>query len=383
MCQIWRPCAAAKPPAGRRRCGRVGVETSSKRPASLRRCDWTTAVSITSTRPTALPATTSAWDRAAAGQVRWAPWRGDRGGEGRLAQHGAVPAGRVTGRGGLAFRLQEEPRPRSRYPVGSPLPGLLSCGAARCDETMRGGQVGPQAFPRHARRPGAGGWAGRMASLRSPGSQADRQAPRPSARRDPLVHPVAITEHCVIGDQIRVPAAWCDMAGCVSRFADPAALGESDNRARALVAGWGEDGLGRLVCSACQQRDRQPAAREMMVLEPTAAPVRTPAGGPARSPGAVSQSVRSMLARWRRAVSRGRHCGTQWSHVLLALASGSNGWTAPQRVTVPDDGKAPDTAGSPAAGVSAAHHTAPGRPAEPARASAAGPAPLAGPSGPR
>jgi acyl-CoA synthetase (AMP-forming)/AMP-acid ligase II len=58
------------------------------------------------------------------------------------------------------------------------------------------------------------------------------------------------------------------MAGCFSRFADPAALGETDNRARALVAGWGEDGLGRLVCPACQQRHRQSAAREMIVPEP-------------------------------------------------------------------------------------------------------------------
>lgn len=236
--------------------------------------------------------------------------------------------------------------------------------------------------PRHARRPGPEGWAGRMASFRSPRPQAARQAPRPAARRDPLVHPVAITEHCVIGDQIRVPATWCDMTGCVSRFADPAALGETDNGARALAAGWGQDACGRLVCPACQQRHRQPAAREMIVPEPKAAPVRTPAGGPAGPPGAVSQSVRSMLARWRRAVSRGRHCGTRWPHVLVALASGSNGWTAPQRVTVPGNGKAPDTAGRSTAGPSAAPHTAPGWPAEPARASAAGPAPLAGPSGP-
>jgi hypothetical protein len=138
--------------------------------------------------------------------------------------------------------------------------------------------VGARAFPRHARRPGAGGWAGRMAPVRSLGPQVDRHPPRPPARRDPLVHPVAITEHCVIGDQIRVPAAWCDMAGCVARFADPAALGEADNRARALVAGWGEDGLGRLVCPACQQRHRQSAAREMIVPEPKAAPARGPAG---------------------------------------------------------------------------------------------------------
>ena len=314
------------------------------------------------------PATASAWDRAAAGQVRWARWRGrPRWRRPAGAQQGARPARRVTGRGGSAFR-RKSLGPAPRYPGRFPAPGLLSCCAARCDETMRGGQVGARAFPRHARRPGAGGWAGPMAGLRSPGPQVDRHPPRPPARRDPLVHPVAITEHCVIGDQIRVPAAGCDMAGCVARFADPAALGEADNRARALVAGWGEDGLGRLVCPACQQRHRQSAARQMIVPEPKAAPARTPAGGPAGPPGAVSQAVRSMLARWRRAVSRGRQCAAQWPHVLVALASGSNGWTAPPRVTVPDHGTAPDTAGSPAAGPGAAPHTPPGRPAEPARA---------------
>src|SRR5690242_19257138 len=204
-----------------------------------------------------------------------------------------------------------------------------------------------------------------MAKPRSPDRSADGQALRLPAHRDPLVHPVAITEHCIIGDQIRVPAAWCDMAGCFSRFADPAALGETDNRARALAAGWGADSVGRLVCPACQQRHRRSAAREMIVPEPEAAAARAPPGGPAGPPGAVSPSVRPMLARWRRAVSGGRHCGTRWPHVLLALASGSNGWTAPQRVTVPGNGKAPDTVGSPRPAPAWAPHTAPGRPAEP------------------
>src|SRR5262249_57181640 len=98
------------------------------------------------------------------------------------------------------------------------------------------------------RGPAAGCGAGRMAPRGPPVLTADRQALQLPARRDPLVHPVAITEHCVIGDQIRVPAAWCDMAGCRSRFADPAALGETDNRARALAAGWRRDACGRLVC---------------------------------------------------------------------------------------------------------------------------------------
>ena len=175
-----------------------------------------------------------------------------------------------------------------------------------------------------------------MASLRSPGPPADRQAHRLSALRDPLVHPVAITEHCIIGDQIRVPAAWCEMAGCRSRFADPAALGETDNRARALAAGWDQDSCGRLMCPVCQQGHHGPAARETLVREPATTCAGTPACGPAGPQGSARQAVRSLLIRWRPAVSRGWPGGTRWLQLFLALATGSNGWTAPHRVTVPD-----------------------------------------------
>ena len=76
--------------------------------------------------------------------------------------------------------------------------------------------------------------------------------PVTSGNFDSLTHPVAITGQSVIGDQIRVPTAGCAMAGCEVAFADPAALGEADNRARAVAAGWARDDLGRLVCPACQ-----------------------------------------------------------------------------------------------------------------------------------
>jgi hypothetical protein len=45
------------------------------------------------------------------------------------------------------------------------------------------------------------------------------------------------------------------MTPCISRHADPAALGEADARARAIDAGWREDAFGRLACPGCQQRD--------------------------------------------------------------------------------------------------------------------------------
>ena len=66
----------------------------------------------------------------------------------------------------------------------------------------------------------------------------------------------ACAEHhgrAVLGDQLRIPIAWCEMGPCISRHSDPAALGEADIRDRALSAGWRVDGLGRLACPDCQQ----------------------------------------------------------------------------------------------------------------------------------
>ena len=64
---------------------------------------------------------------------------------------------------------------------------------------------------------------------------------------------VEITERAVIGDQLRMPIAWCEMGSCIWHHADPAALGEADIRARAICAGWRVDALGRLACPQCQQ----------------------------------------------------------------------------------------------------------------------------------
>ena len=62
-----------------------------------------------------------------------------------------------------------------------------------------------------------------------------------------------ITEPSAIGDQLRIPIAWCEMGSCISHHADRAALGEADIRARAILAGWCVDALGRLACLRCQQ----------------------------------------------------------------------------------------------------------------------------------
>jgi hypothetical protein len=126
---------------------------------------------------------------------------------------------------------------------------------------MREERVRASMLPRHARAPAEWRWASLMTELGLSRRPAETRTPRPAEARgarppvghDPLADPVAITERCVIGDQIRVPAAWCDVAGCTAGFADPAAMGEADNRARALAAGWHSDAWGRLVCPACRQ----------------------------------------------------------------------------------------------------------------------------------
>jgi hypothetical protein len=203
----------------------------------------------------------------------------------------------------------------------------------------------PKALPRHARPVAAGRWAGRIAERGLARPSADAEAARPITRRhDPLLDPLAVTEHCFICDQIRLPAARCDIVGCGAEFADLAALGEADNRARALVAGWRVDAFGQLVCPACQQRHG--ATRQRM-------PGPEPDPGGLTPPGprdGGSPSVRAKLAGWRSAVSPGavspgRHRRAQWLHMLTALASGTNGWSAAQPVT----GPAPEGTSNPAA----------------------------------
>jgi hypothetical protein len=73
----------------------------------------------------------------------------------------------------------------------------------------------------------------------------------------------------------------------------------------------------------------------MTAREPATADVRTSAGHPVGPAGGARQTVQSLMIRWHQAVARGRHGAARWSYLLLALATGSNGWTAPHRVTAP------------------------------------------------
>jgi len=187
-------------------------------------------------------------------------------------------------------------------------------------------------------------WPGRAAEFAParPQPDGDRLARRPPVRFDPLIHPVAITGHCVIGNEIRIPVAWCDMAGCEAAFADPAALGEADNRARAVVAGWSRDPMGRLFCPACRQHHRAALARWVLPRESAAIDDHRVADGSMRPEGGPSRPVRSAAASLPPpAPGQGRHQReTQRPRLLAALASGRNGRIAPHQIAGPRPGPA-------------------------------------------
>jgi hypothetical protein len=93
---------------------------------------------------------------------------------------------------------------------------------------------------------------------RRPGTAAAPPAGQPApgagvSARTEVISRAEKPERAPIGDQLRLPAAWCEMGSCTGRHADPAALGEADARARAISAGWRVDALGRLACPRCQQ----------------------------------------------------------------------------------------------------------------------------------
>lgn len=214
-------------------------------------------------------------------------------------------------------------------------------------------------FPRHDSRSGVAPWAGRMAEPASVRVQADGagEASRLAVRFDPLTQPVAITGHCVIGDQIRVPAAECAMAGCGAAFADPAALGEADNRARAVTAGWAKDALCRLVCPDCQ-RDRPVPPWWVPSQEPNTAGDHRPASGTSRSAGATGQSAGSVAAGEPPAPVGGRNYRTQWPRMLSALVSSRDDRAPRAGSRAPDAGTMQGQARTPASRHGQAMHAA-------------------------
>jgi hypothetical protein len=112
----------------------------------------------------------------------------------------------------------------------------------------------PVPVPRAADVPPVAAWASAAwATAAAPAAAVPPTSP--PARRTRLRTSVEITERSAIGDELRIPMAWCEMGSCISHHEDPAALGEADIRARAVAEGWRVDALGRLACPKCQQSD--------------------------------------------------------------------------------------------------------------------------------
>jgi hypothetical protein len=189
-----------------------------------------------------------------------------------------------------------------------------------------------KAIPRHARTFERQRWVPRprerrLHRMRAPGI-AQPGLPDGRMPADPLSGPVAITQRAVLGDRIRRPTAWCEMAACISRYEDPAALGEADIRARAVAAGWRHDGVGRLICPYCQRR--RPGLRATY-------PVAGQDNMPARRPGQQTGPVRaggisamwSTLSAWHRQVLGGQDPRPRWPRLLAALVCGRNCWNTP------------------------------------------------------
>ncbi len=135
-------------------------------------------------------------------------------------------------------------------PVAIPQPAAAPPGAALPRRT---------AMPRHTAVPPSTALPRRQAApppaaVPPPRSRAVPPASE-SARRTGIRAPVEITERAAIGDELRIPIAWCEMGSCISHYTDPEALGEADIRARAIDAGWRVDALRRLACPKCQQSD--------------------------------------------------------------------------------------------------------------------------------
>jgi hypothetical protein len=138
----------------------------------------------------------------------------------------------------------------------------------------------PAALPVHAALPMLG------APPRPPAEVAVPAEPPEPAVADA---PAPATMRAVIGDQLRIPISWCEMGSCISWHADPEALGEGDERARAIEAGWRFDAFGRLACPRCQQADPGFWATHPVVpwdrYTAMARAARFAAGGAARASG--------------------------------------------------------------------------------------------------
>ena len=103
----------------------------------------------------------------------------------------------------------------------------------------------------HVQPASAVGWRAMAPAAAPPNTYASRS--RVGARAKVRARVESSPVGALIGDELRMPIAWCEMGSCISWHADRSALGEADNRARAISAGWRIDALGRMTCPRCQQ----------------------------------------------------------------------------------------------------------------------------------
>jgi hypothetical protein len=188
--------------------------------------------------------------------------------------------------------------------------------------------VTAKTIPRHARTLQRQRWVSRPRESRFPAALPAVAVPepgRPAGRvpADPLAGPVATLEPAVLGDRIRRPAAWCEMAACISRYDDPTALGEADIRARALGAGWRHDAVGRLVCPYCQQHNPALCTAYPLVPQDHRPGSRTRHGAGHARAGRIS-AVWSTLAAWYRNRGGDQDRRPRWLHLPAALAGGGD-----------------------------------------------------------
>jgi hypothetical protein len=106
----------------------------------------------------------------------------------------------------------------------------------------------------------------KVAARAEAAARAEVAARAEAAARAKAAARAEMTGRAVIGDQLRMPIMWCEMGYCISWHADPSALGEADNRARAIQAGWRIDALGRMTCPQCQQTTAAFRATRPVVL---------------------------------------------------------------------------------------------------------------------
>jgi len=132
----------------------------------------------------------------------------------------------------------------------------------------------PQQSPQALGRPYV--WEGQADEPGLPVPEGDSALSRPAING----RHAADRARALIGDELRRPTAWCQLAPCIERYTHPEALGEADIAARAIASGWCLDGFGRLVCPGCQQRvplwSSAPPARQR---SPTRSLPGTPALG--------------------------------------------------------------------------------------------------------